>query len=111
MSDYSQMLKGIIDGTVLSIIKKKDVYGYELLQILESYGFEFVSEGSIYPILLRMQKEKLIEGTMKDSELGPKRKYYQLTQKGEQTLKEFIEKWEKLKFSVDNSIYKKGEIE
>ena len=56
----TQILKGIIDGCLLAIIKEKEVYGYEMAEKLESYGFDSFSEGSIYPLLLRMQKEELV---------------------------------------------------
>lgn len=60
MADTTQMLKGILAGCLLAIIKDRDIYGYELAARLESYGFHSFSEGTIYPLLLRMQKEKLI---------------------------------------------------
>ncbi|MEH7134033.1 PadR family transcriptional regulator, partial [Priestia megaterium] len=57
MSLRSQLLKGILEGCILSIIQKETVYGYELSQKLQQYGLNDVSEGSIYTILLRLQKE------------------------------------------------------
>ncbi len=53
---HSQMLKGVLEGCILYIISQEEVYGYELSTKLNKYGFTFVSEGSIYPLLLRMQK-------------------------------------------------------
>ncbi|TCS93595.1 PadR family transcriptional regulator [Hazenella coriacea] len=70
----SQMLKGILEGCLLAIISKGETYGYEMIEKLESYGFRMVSEGSIYPVLIRMQKEKWVSSTMKASPTGPKRK-------------------------------------
>ncbi|MTW84475.1 PadR family transcriptional regulator [Virgibacillus dakarensis] len=90
----TQMLKGILDGCLLAIIKEKEVYGYELAQKLKDYGFDSFSEGTIYPLLLRMQKEKLITSTLKKSTAGPKRKYYSLTEKGEEELTAFIKRWD-----------------
>ncbi|MEK9199807.1 PadR family transcriptional regulator [Ureibacillus sp. 179-F W5.1 NHS] len=95
------MLKGIIDGCILAIIHKKEVYGYELAEKLEEFGFESFSEGTIYPLLLRMQKEELVTSTLKNSTAGPKRKYYSLTEKGKEELRHFITRWEKLQFSVN----------
>lgn len=68
-----------------------------------------VSEGSIYPILLRLQKEKLIIGELKKSPSGPNRKYYTLTEKGEKALQEFIQHWVNLKGPVDELLQKGGE--
>ncbi|WP_033826894.1 PadR family transcriptional regulator [Bacillus andreraoultii] len=95
------MLKGIIDGCLLAIIKNKEVYGYELAQKLGNYGFESFSEGTIYPLLMRMQKEELVTSTLRKSTAGPKRKYYSLTTKGELELKKFVERWTVLQNNVN----------
>jgi PadR family transcriptional regulator PadR len=110
ISTYSQMLKGILEGCILAIIEREEVYGYELASKLEASGFDFVSEGSIYPLLLRMQKEHWIEGFMKANlkSGGPPRKYYRLTQQGEEVLREFRANWNRLKSSVDR-ILSEGE--
>ena len=56
LSIRSQLLKGILDGCVLAIIEKEEIYGYELSQKLQHYGLKDISEGTIYPVLLRLQK-------------------------------------------------------
>ncbi|WP_226647237.1 PadR family transcriptional regulator [Mesobacillus subterraneus] len=106
MADTTQMLKGILDGCLLSIIKEGEIYGYELAAKLESYGFHSFSEGTIYPLLLRMQKEGLVSTTLRKSTAGPKRKYYSLTEKGEQELEQFILRWGQLSSSVNNVLNK-----
>lgn len=97
----TQMLKGIIDGCLLAIIKDTEVYGYEMAEKLGSYGFHSFSEGTIYPLLLRMQKEELVTSTLKKSTAGPRRKYYSLTPKGELELNKFIERWNNLQSNVN----------
>ncbi len=99
------MLKGIIDGCVLAIIKNKEVYGYELAEKLEEYGFESFSEGTIYPMLMRMQREELVSATFKKSTAGPRRKYYSLTKKGEMELEKFIERWNDLQSNVQQVLH------
>jgi PadR family transcriptional regulator, regulatory protein PadR len=111
MSLRSQLLKGVLEGCILSIINRQSTYGYELSVRLQEFGLSDVSEGSIYPILLRLQKEKLIEGTMQKSELGPKRKYYHLTEDGQHALREFMEQWENIKLPVDSILNKGGETD
>ncbi|WLR54704.1 PadR family transcriptional regulator [Mesobacillus subterraneus] len=108
MADTTQMLKGILDGCLLSIIKEGEIYGYELAAKLESYGFHSFSEGTIYPLLLRMQKEGLVSTTLRKSTAGPKRKYYSLTEKGELELEQFINRWTQLSSSVNNVLNKRG---
>ncbi|MFA9557752.1 PadR family transcriptional regulator [Evansella sp. AB-rgal1] len=100
MALRSQLLKGILEGCILAIISKHTVYGYELSMKLQQFGLQ-VSEGSIYPILLRLQKEKLIRGEMQKSPNGPNRKYYFLTNEGEEALEEFRANWELVKKPVD----------
>ena len=52
----SQMLKGMLEGCILKIISQKETYAYEISKELENYGFGTISEGTIYPIILRLQK-------------------------------------------------------
>jgi len=99
----SQLLKGILEGCLLSIIAERETYGYEMVEKLASYGFTMVSEGSIYPLLLRMKKEGLVTTTSKALPSGgPKRKYYQLTAEGQAELEEFKIRWAAISSSVEN---------
>lgn len=84
------MLKGTLEGCVLAVISKKETYGYEISKQLMQYGFGKITEGTIYPLLLRLEKNDLITATYQLSELGPKRKYYGLTAKGARALDEFL---------------------
>lgn len=85
----SQMLKGVLEGSILAIIQQKEVYGYEISQTLKGYGFGDISEGTIYPLLLRLEKNGCLDSVYRESKQGPKRKYYLLTEKGKQELEEF----------------------
>lgn len=96
MSFRSQILKGILDGVVLAVIEKEPVYGYELSKKLKDIGLYDVSEGTIYPVLLRLQKKGLIRGEMRPSESGPNRKYYYLTEQGLEELRLIAEEWKKI---------------
>lgn len=108
MSQRSQLLKGILEGCILAIISQEPTYGYELSVKLQSYGLDDVSEGSIYPILLRLQREEKIIGEMRKSDTGPRRKYYKLTPAGEESLDEFVQHWQLLKIPVDQMLDKRG---
>lgn len=87
--DESQLLKGILEGSVLSIISRGETYGYELLLTLKKYGFKDIYEGTLYPILTRMEKKSLISCRTGKSSLGPKRKYYSITSSGEKYYEDF----------------------
>ncbi len=96
MSVRSQLLKGILDGCVLAVIEKEAVYGYELSKKLQDIGLQDVSEGTIYPVLLRLQKNGLIRGEIRPSDSGPNRKYYFLTDMGHETLATIIKEWNQI---------------
>src|SRR4051794_30508167 len=102
------MLKGILEGCLLAVIAKGETYGYEMIEKLESYGFTMVSEGSIYPLLLRMKKEDLVTTRVIKSLTGPKRKYYTLTPKGLEALEEFRNRWTELSVSVSKLMDRNG---
>lgn len=108
MSIRSQLLKGILDGCVLAVIEKEAVYGYELSKKLQKVGLEDVSEGTIYPVLLRLQKNKLIIGEMRPSESGPNRKYYSLTSEGKEALEVISIEWNQLSVPI-NALLSKGD--
>ena len=108
MTIRSQLLKGILDGCVLAVIEKETVYGYELSRKLQEVGLADVSEGTIYPVLLRLQKNKLIIGKMIPSESGPNRKYYSLTEAGKDALNIISEEWNQLSVPI-NALLLKGE--
>ena len=107
MSLRSQLLKGILDGCVLSVIEKEPIYGYELSKKLQAAGLQDVSEGTIYPVLLRLQKNGLIRGEMQPSVSGPNRKYYFLTESGRETLAAIALEWEQVVVPV-NVLLKRG---
>ena len=102
----SQMLKGLIDGIILHIIKNKETYGYEIVEELKLSGFYNMTEGTVYPILTRLIKKGLIIGTFKKSAIGPKRKYYYITEKGRDYLIDFYKSYEALVLATNNILEK-----
>lgn len=97
----SQMLKGILQGSVLAIIGQKETYGYEIVQALTAYGFGSISEGTIYPLLLRLEKGGLVSARFMASDLGPRRKYYTLTEQGRQELAAFRQSFREMTAAVE----------
>lgn len=88
------MLKGVLEGCVLEIISRQTTYGYEITQQLRDQGFSDVVEGTVYAILVRLEKNQLVSIEKKPSEVGPPRKFYSLTKAGEQELEGFWAKWD-----------------
>lgn len=101
MENLSEMLKGVLEGIVLEIISRGEVYGYEIVKRLTQLGFEGIAEGTVYTILLRLEKNKLVHITKKPSELGPPRKFYMLNEQGEIERKQFWEKWNFLSSRIE----------
>jgi DNA-binding PadR family transcriptional regulator len=93
MENLTEMLKGVLEGCVLEIISRGDTYGYEITRRLNALGFSDVVEGTVYTILLRLEKNRLVEITKKSSDMGPPRKFFALNDAGREELQKFWEKW------------------
>jgi len=91
--NLTEMLKGVLEGCVLEIIGREETYGYEITKKLNALGFEEVVEGTVYTILVRLEKNKLVDIEKKPSEIGPPRKFYSLNPAGQRELSLFWEKW------------------
>ena len=102
MANTTQILKGLLEGCILEIVNKKETYGYELCEILIGFGFKEITEGSVYPILIRLEKRSLIYSIMRVSPFGPMRKYYYITKLGKLELSEFINSWKEIRMNIDN---------
>lgn len=109
MENLSEMLKGVLEGIVLEIISRGEVYGYEIVKRLTQLGFEGIAEGTVYTILLRLEKNKLVHITKKPSELGPPRKFYTLNEQGEMERKQFWEKWNFLSSRIEQLRHNGGD--
>lgn len=110
MADRSQFLRGTLEGCILKIIERNETYGYEIAERLQKYGFSEISEGTIYPLLLRLEKNGMIDSVKKESAYGPKRKYYYMTETGKKELQEFYTIWCEIQNGI-NQIFKNGEEE
>lgn len=102
MDNITEMLKGVLEGCVLEIISRKEIYGYEITKKLNALGFNDVVEGTVYTILLRLEKNKLVNIEKKSSNIGPTRKFYSLNEAGKCELKAFWKKWN----FISKKIYK-----
>ncbi len=93
--------KGMLEFLLLKIIAAEQVYVADILRQLSETEFA-TQEGTLYPLLSKMRREKLVDYEWKESEAGPPRKYYQLTAKGRDRLKETADYWQKLTGTVHN---------
>jgi PadR family transcriptional regulator PadR len=88
------MLKGVLEGCVLKIISHEEIYGYEITRRLNALGLSDVVDGTVYTILLRLEKNKLVNIEKKPSDMGPPRKFYSLNAAGREELRRFWAKWD-----------------
>jgi PadR family transcriptional regulator, regulatory protein PadR len=90
----AQLRKGAAELAVLAALDRTESYGLELLERLQSAGGLELSEGSIYPLLNRLQKEGKIRGRwVEDPEAAHPRKYYGLTEEGRALLAGMLAEW------------------
>jgi len=101
MDDLTEMLKGTLEGCVLHIIDGEETYGYAITRRLNELGFAGVIEGTVYTILLRLEKNGLVQVTKQPSGMGPPRKFYALNDAGREELATFWGKWEYLSSRID----------
>lgn len=94
LEDLTEMLKGVLEGCVMEIISRGQTYGYEITRRLNALGFTDVVEGTVYTILVRLEKNKLVDTEKKPSDMGPPRKFFALNDTGRKELRKFWEKWE-----------------
>lgn len=99
----TQVRKGLVELCILNIIAKGELYGYDIVRELIDRGSIIASEGTVYPLLSRLRREGLIEATLRESDKGPARKYYQLSPRGRQVLKKMNAQWTEVVNSVELS--------
>lgn len=93
MENLTEMLKGVLEGCILEIINCGETYGYEITRRLHALGFSEIVEGTVYTILVRLEKNNLVDTEKKPSEMGPPRKFFALNDAGREELRKFWEKW------------------
>ncbi|MGW2297281.1 PadR family transcriptional regulator [Streptomyces violaceorubidus] len=101
MEDLTEMLKGTLEGCVLEIIGGEETYGYAITRRLNELGFTDVVEGTVYTILLRLERNGLVQVVKRRSEAGPPRKFYSLNDAGRGERAKFWAKWQYVSTRID----------
>ncbi|XLM20284.1 PadR family transcriptional regulator [Chromobacterium piscinae] len=96
----TQLKKGTLDMCVLAVLAQADSYAYELVSKL-SQGMD-ISEGTIYPLMRRLQNELWVSTYLVESSSGPSRKYYKLTDNGRRELEAMRREWQEFVAEVEN---------
>jgi PadR family transcriptional regulator PadR len=96
---FSGIRKGLLEFLVLRIVAAEKVYVADILKQLSATQFS-TQEGTLYPLLSKMRREGLVDYEWKESEAGPPRKYYLLTDKGREQLRETLQYWTEINETV-----------
>jgi PadR family transcriptional regulator PadR len=104
----SQLRRGVLEYCVLALLSDGERYGFELVRTLSDVDGMVTSEGTIYPLLSRLRREALVTTTWRESESGPPRRYYVLTDAGRRSLAEFTGDWVRFRDAVDSLLPLEG---
>jgi PadR family transcriptional regulator PadR len=98
----SQLLKGTTTLLILAVLSEEELYGYEIAARIRERSGAFIDpgEGWLYPALHKLELDGALEATWRESEIGPKRRYYRLTRKGSRMLAAQSSEWESFARSV-----------
>lgn len=102
----SQFKKGIMELCVLSLVKSRDYYGYELVEEISKKVD--IAEGTVYPILRRLTQEGYFETYLQESSSGPPRKYYRISKLGKAAQADLLTQWKEFNKNI-NSLLKAGD--
>lgn len=98
----SQIKRGTLEFCVLTMINKKERYGYEIISELDKWPILAAKESTVYPLLRRLLKDECLSSFWQDSSEGlPPRKYYLITEKGKEYLGAMSVEWENLITAVN----------
>ncbi|MBK7225268.1 MAG: PadR family transcriptional regulator [Saprospiraceae bacterium] len=99
----AQMKKGVLEMCILSIIEEKDAYPSDIIEKLKEAEL-LVVEGTLYPLLTRLKNFGLLDYYWQESNSGPPRKYYKITESGNTALSELKTNWNQFINSVNQTI-------
>jgi PadR family transcriptional regulator PadR len=96
----TQLRKGLLDLCLLNLLSRGECYGYDLVQELRRSDVLHMREGTVYPVLARLEEDGLVRGEVRASEAGPPRKYYTITRVGKGALALMNEHWQSVEDAV-----------
>jgi len=105
----SQMRKGILEFCILSIIRRGEAYPSDIVEEMKSANLNIL-EGTLYPLLTRLKNASMLNYRWVESNSGPPRKYFMLTEKGEAFYKELEATWNELANAVNSLANKNGTV-
>ena len=98
----AQFKKGALELCVLSQLKHADRYGYQLTDAVSKEMA--IAPGTLYLVLKRLKEENLVETYLVESDEGPARKYYHLTENGKMRQQQLVTEWKEFVMAVDRLV-------
>jgi len=108
----SQLLWGALEMLILDVLTRGPNYGYQIVQTVldQSHGYFDLKEGSLYPALHRMERQRLLQSYWVETDEGRRRKYYRITPAGEAVLTEKRAEWERFAAGVQGVLGGVGQV-
>jgi PadR family transcriptional regulator PadR len=97
--NFAAIRKGLLEFLMLKIVAAEKVYAADILKHLSATDFA-TQEGTLYPLLSKMRRDGLLDYEWQESDAGPPRKYYELTDKGKARLRELNDYWKHLNLTI-----------
>jgi PadR family transcriptional regulator PadR len=100
----TELRRGVLEYCVLAVVRREESYAFDIVRELAAAGELVTSEGTIYPLLSRLRRDHLVTTTWRESESGPPRRYYRITDAGRRALSAFTGEWARFRDAVDTII-------
>lgn len=97
----TELRRGVLEHCVLAVLDRGESYAFDIVRVLSGAGELVTSEGTIYPLLARLRRDRLVTSEWRESDAGPPRRYYRLTEGGRRTLAAFVGDWARFRDAVD----------
>jgi PadR family transcriptional regulator PadR len=97
----TELRRGVLEHCVLAVVRDEESYAFDIVRVLSDAGELVTSEGTIYPLLSRLRRDRLVTTTWRESDAGPPRRYYRITDDGRRALDAFAGDWARFRSAVD----------
>ncbi len=97
----TELRRGVLEFCVLALVREEESYAFDIVRVLAGAGSLVTSEGTIYPLLSRLRRDGLVTTTWRESDSGPPRRYYRITDQGRRALDAFAGDWRRFANAVD----------
>ena len=102
----SQMRRGMLQYCVLALLANEERYAFDIVRTLGQVDGMVTAEGTLYPLLSRLDKDGRVTTRWRDSDAGPPRKYYAITAEGRRALADFVSEWSRFRQAVESLLAK-----